>query len=532
MPNISDFYNLTNSSSFGVFTSTGFEDTLTMSGLDRIKGKEGKGFYLQIRLRNSTQNTKILNSFLVTEFIIPHKVRIGKVLEHGWLQCSEVLYKSLDESTKINKVFLQRDQNPTSFLPEYGYIESSIVSEWFTSLEMSGGTLFVGAITTKDQFTSIYVKNTEDGVRLRVVCQLDGTEIKPGMSLVSEKIYFGFGEEKDVKDDFSHCLAKNMNVEDVKPRIKGMCNSYYWNGNKIDETIINNELDSIERLPGKLDLDYFQLDAGYTDYFGDWTDYKKRFPNGFEPIVKRINSLGYKPGIWISPFAINPATKLHDHHPSWLLRGDHKTHFEGRFTSPVDTLMDVLDLEVLDPTKQEVKDYLADVFGHFRELGFKLFKIDFMYPLCLSKKYSKPVTRARALYEGIKHIKDVLGDECTILTGITQISPIVGLADFVRTGIDTLNPFVCGLPGVNRMVNEFMLERNIKETEARLFLNGKVWRGDPDVLVFRKDTGLSPGIIKRHKDLTLKNDLSLWIGDSIAKMDAQTQKDLVQFFRQ
>lgn len=532
MPNISDFYNLIDSSSFGVFTDSGFEDTLTMPGLERIKGREGDGFYLQLRLRNPTQNIKQLNSFLVTEIIIPKKIRIGKILEHGWLQCSEVTYKNLSESSKINKIFLQRDQNPSSYIPEYGYIAGSIVSEWFTSVEMNGGMLFVGALTTKDQFTSIYLKDTNEGVVLRVACQLDGIEIKPGMSLVSEKVYFGFGEEGKVKEDFSKCLAKNMNIKSVKPRAKGMCNSYYWNGNKIDELIINNELDAIESLPGRLDLDYFQLDAGYTDFFGDWTDYKKRFPNGFEPVIKRINGLGYKPGIWLSPFAINPATKLHQHHPSWLLRGDHKSHFEGRFTSPFDTLMDVLDLEVLDPTKEEVKNYLSGVFGHFRDLGFKLFKIDFMYPLCLSKKYSKPVTRARALYDGVKHIKDVLGDECSLLTGISQISPIAGLADYVRTGIDTMNPFVCGLPGLNKMVNEFMLEKGIEETKARLFLNGKVWRGDPDCLVFRKDTGLGEKIIKEHKELALKNDLSLWIGDSIAKMDAKTQKDLVQFFRQ
>ena len=81
--------------------------------------------------------------------------------------------------------------------------------------------------------------------------------------------------------------------------------------------IINKELDVLENLPERINLDYFQLDAGYAKYFGDWLDYKERFPKGFANIINRIKRLGYKPGIWISPFSINPGTKLHDEHKSW-----------------------------------------------------------------------------------------------------------------------------------------------------------------------------------------------------------------------
>ena len=354
--------------------------------------------------------------------------------------------------------------------------------------------------------------------------------VEPGQVVKSEKIFFGVNEENKIKKEFAELLAKNMGVTKVSKPIKAMCNSYYWNGNKIDDRLINNELDAIESLPKHLDIDYFQIDAGYTQYFGDWLDYKDRFPEGFVNIVNRIKALGYKPGIWISPFAISPATKLHNHHPSWLLRGDHKKHFEGRWTSPVDTLSDYMDLEVLDPTKDEVKDYLGNVLRHFKDLGFSLYKIDFMYPVCLSEKYSKPVTRAQALREGVSHIRKVVGDESLILSCITQISPLVGLVDFVRTGIDTLNPFVCGIPGLSTAINEYMLEKNIKETEERLFLNGVVWRADADMLVFRKGTGIDEQVIKSHKELAINNKLSLWFGDSVYKMDSKTKEELVEFF--
>lgn len=496
--------------------------------VERIVSKDNGNTIFQIRARNNSRVPVKIFSFLVAEFITQEKVE--NVLEHGWLQCSEVAYKSLQQPTKESRVFLQRDQNHFSFKEEYGYLENSIISEWFTVIKTGNKDLVIGAITTADMFSQIFVKEENGSVRIRVTCQYDGLILKPGEVLYSEKIFFGEGKQSVLEKQFAESLAKHMDVKKVAPPIRAMCNSYYWNGNKISEESINKELEALETLPEKLNLDYFQIDAGYTKYFGDWLSYKERFPNGFEPIIKRIKKLGYKPAIWLSPFAISPATKLHDHHPGWLLKGDHKKHFEGRWTSPFDNLSPDIDLEVLDPTHPEVKEYLTKVLTHFKDLGFSLFKIDFMYPVCLSEKFYKSVTRAQALREGITHIRKVLGDDSLILTCITQLSPMVGLADYVRTGIDTLNPFVCGVPGINRMVNEFMLEKNIRESEARLFMNGVVWTADPDMLIFREGTGIDKETIEAHKKFAKDNHMSLWIGDSVAGLDEDGKRNLSRFF--
>ncbi len=495
--------------------------------IDRVISKENNDLILQLRARNTTNKPVKIFSFIVAEFILPNKIE--KILEHGWLQCSEVSWKNLDEPTKEAKLFLQRDQNHFSFQKEYGHIEGAIISEWFTLVKMYGEDLFIGAVTTADQFTQIFVKSEGGGTRIKVTCQYDGLILNPGQVVKSEKIFFAVGEESKIKKDFAESLAKHMNVKKLAPPIRAMCNSYYWNANKISDEIINNELDAIERMPEHLNLDYFELDAGYTRYFGDWLDYKDRFPMGFEPIIKRIKSLGYKPALWISPFAISPATKLHDHHASWLLKGDHKEHFEGRWTSPVDTLSNDIDLEVLDPTNDEVKKYLKGVLTHFMDLGFELFNTDFMYPVCLAEKYSKPVTRAQALREGVQFIRDTVGP-LKLKSCITQLSPIIGLIDYVRTGIDTLNPFVCAIPGVNKMVNDFMLGKNIRESEERLFLNGIVWNADPDVLVFRDGTGIDEAVINQHKKMAKENNMSLWFGDSVANMDEVTKGKVLKFF--
>ncbi len=524
-----DFLNIVKLSSFGILTSNGFLDSKDKQlDVDRIYTKDKENIILSIRVRNISRKPIKIFSFIVSEFEIP--VLTDRVLEHGWLQCSEVSYKSLDDITNEDRVFLQRDQNHFSFEKEYGYLDNSIVSEWFTSLRFGSEEVFIGAVTTANQFSQMYIKKENTKTKIRVTCQYDGLTLEPGQVVYSEKLFFGIGKEEDIQLEFAKSLARNMHVKKVAPPIKAMCNSYYWNENRINEQIINKELDSLKLLPNKLKLDYFQIDAGYTTYFGDWLDYKERFPNGFEHIVKRIKSFGYKPGIWLSPFAINPATKLHDYHPDWFIRGTDHGHFDGRLSSPFDTISDSFDLEVLDPTNTEVLEYIKEVLLHFKSLGFELFKIDFTYPVCLTTNYSKPVTRAQALRSGFDFIRQVLGDESLILTCITQLSPVVGIADYVRTGIDSLNPFVCGIPGVDTLVNEFMLEKNIQESKLRLFMNGIVWRADPDVLVFRDNTGIDEATIEEHKKFAKENNMSLWVGDSVANMNEINKRKMVHFF--
>lgn len=517
---------LISSSNFRIIPNSNVE-------VERIIEKyEGNSIYY-LRVRNTSKENISINSFVVAEFLIPQNLIVESVLENNWLQCSEIKYKGIDEVTIKNKTFLQRDQNPYSFKEQYGYINNSIISEWFTSINFKDkSNLFLGAVTTKDQFSQIYIKKEDVGTFVRVTCQFDGLSLKPGQVIKSEKIFVGYGKEAENKNTFANALAHYMKVKNVKNPIKAMCCSYYWNANKITEEIINSEIDAIENLPQKLELDYMQFDAGYTPYFGDWLSYKERFPNGFEKIIKRIKSLGYEAGIWISPFSINPGTKLHDHHKSWLIKNEHHKHFEGRWTSPFDEVSNITDLEVLDPTKAEVKEYLKNVLTHFKSLGFKLFKIDFMYPVCLSCNYSKPVTRAQALREGLEFIREVLGDECEILTGITQLSSVVGIADYVRTGIDSLNPFVSHIPIANYLINEFMFESNLAESENRLFLNGVVWRADPDVLVFNENSGINEMMILKQKKFVKDNHLSMWIGDKISGLNEVDKKKLIQYFNE
>lgn len=522
-------------SDFGIFVKIGskVEYLDSQSNLVKISRKAERikdGRVLRISLQNKSRKIIKVLSSVVVDFKLPHGFRPKEILEHGWLQCSEVKYKSLGNPTKQKRIFFRRDQNSFSFDENYGYLSDSIISEWFTVLRLNSSSLIIGAITTADQFSQIFVRKEGKATRVRVTCQFDGLAIQPGEIVKSEKITFLQGEEEKTLKRFAGLVARAMDVKKPKPPIKAMSCSYYWNGNRVTEEIVDKELNAISAMSEKLNIDYIQIDAGYTRHFGDWLDYGKTFPGGMKKLVSRINRLGYKAGIWLSPFAINPATKLFKKHRSWFLRNGKGKIFDSRFSSPFDSLIPGLDFRAVDPTNEEFRKYLKKILGHFLDQGFKLFKIDFMYPVCLSTRYSIPMTRAQALRSGIKLIRETVGEECYVLSAITPLSPIVGLVDSARMGVDTLSPLVCKLPGIRTVINNRMLESNMQENRLRKFFNGVLWANDPDCLVFREGTGIDERLIEEHKRFAVKNNMSLWTGDSIARMSRESEKKLLKFF--
>ena len=59
--------------------------------IDRIVSKERENIILQLRVRNTSPKPVQIFSFVVADFILSQKVE--RVLENGWLQCSEVAFK-------------------------------------------------------------------------------------------------------------------------------------------------------------------------------------------------------------------------------------------------------------------------------------------------------------------------------------------------------------------------------------------------------------------------------------------------------
>jgi len=481
-----------------VFCSTKISTTNLITSLSTTTiNKQEKD--LQINLKNIGKDTSV-NSICI-DFKIPN-YKITEILENGWGQSSFSSYINKITPTKKNKIILVRDQNPYSFKKDFGYIPKSQISEWYTQLVGNKTSLVIGAITTQNQYTTIYIINKNNKIFVRVACQLDGIILKNNQTLKSEKIYLGFGAKEKSLENFANLLKKCAHVNKVKTPVKGLCCAYYYQGNVVNEKYILDQLDAIDRLPIKTGLNLIQIDAGYC-VWGDWLDTNKQFPSGMKNIVSEIKKRELKAGIWIAPFVASPHSKLFKKHPDWFI----KTDFRATGL-----------LKTLDVTRSDVQVHISKIIKQFIDYGFEYIKVDFTYTLGFTINFHQQITRAQALRLGIKIIKKATNKKASIQSAITQLSPLVGLIDYSRVGIDSINPYVCNIPILGKIINNNMLSSNIQNCESRQFYNNKIWVNDADCFICRPNTSHSPHIIDKHFQFIKNYGGSIWSGDNLAKL--------------
>ncbi len=522
--------NYAENSSYGVFCNIDGKDLLVKSGnykgitLDRRNFTKDGVITFQVKISNNINKIISVYSIIVADFVLRGHVP-SKVLENAWTQSGFSGYRNDITPTKKKKLFLERDQNPFSFQKDYGYLDNSMVSEWYTQLVGDGWSLVIGAVTTKDQFTQIFLKKEDGGIRVRITCQLDEMKLLPSERVSSEKIAFIYGKKEDSLSVFADLLSENNSGYKIKKPIKGLCCAYYFQGNKVNEKYILDQLTAIDKRGLKFDI--VQIDGVPTPW-GDWPEaVEKHFPKGLPFIVQEIKKQGMMAGIWLAPFVASPDSEIFKNHPDWFLKDKRGKYFEARLTSPFD-FSPFLSLRALDPTHPEFQEHLTKTIKKIVGYGFEYIKTDFTYPVCFSNNYHVPMTRVQALRLGFETIKKAAGKDVLIGSAITQISPLVGLIDYCRVGLDTLNPSICKIPIVNSVVNNGMLRENLRSCGTRNFLHNKIWVNDPDCIIFRPGTGLEENLIEKQKRFALNNKTSLWTGDNLDKINIEELKDLLK----
>jgi len=102
-----------------------------------------------------------------------------------------------------------------------------------------------------------------------------------------------------------------------------------------------------------LGIDTFVLDDGWFGHrdtdnssLGDWFIYKRKFPNGFDRIIKVCKENGMNFGLWFEPEMISRDSELFTKHPDWCIHVENKEPTESRHQL------------VLDMSRKEVVDYI------------------------------------------------------------------------------------------------------------------------------------------------------------------------------
>ena len=245
--------------------------------------------------------------------------------------------------------------------------------------------------------------------------------------------------------------------------------NYYQN---INEEIILRDLAALgER------VNLFQIDDGYETFVGDWLSVDKaKFPNGLKKIADAAHEKGYKAGIWLAPFVAEERSETFKTHPEWFKKGN-----DGK---AVKCGSNWSGFYALDIENEEVKKYISTCLKTYADMGFDLFKLDFLYAASLPEYEGK--TRSQAAEYAYDFLREVLGDKLILGCGATLFNAI-GKFDYMRIGPDVSLEFddVWFMRFMHR--ERISTKTTLQNTIYRSFLNGRFFGCDPDVFLLRDD---------------------------------------------
>jgi len=263
--------------------------------------------------------------------------------------------------------------------------------------------------------------------------------------------------------------------------------SWYNYYQDISEEILLRDLDGLDDR-----FNLFQIDDGYETFVGDWLDVDpKKFPNGLAFIPEKAHARGLKAGIWLAPFVAEEKSRLFREHPEYF-----KRDAEGNF---VKCGSNWSGFYALDLENHSVLDYIKGCLRHYADMGFDLFKLDFLYAANLPEYEGK--TRSEAAEYAYAFLREALPDRLILGCGATLFNA-AGKFDYMRIGPDVSLSFDDAF-----YMKFFHRERpstriTIQNTIYRSFMNGRFFGNDPDVFLLR-DENLSLSRETRKALLTI-----------------------------
>ena len=288
--------------------------------------------------------------------------------------------------------------------------------------------------------------------------------------------------------------------------------SWYNYYQDISEEII---LRDLEALDNRFNL--FQIDDGYETFVGDWLDVdEKKFPHGLYFIPEKAHARGFKAGIWLAPFVAEEKSRLFREKPEFFKRDE-----KGNFVKCGSNWSGFYALDLDNP---EVLDYIRKCLRHYAEMGFDLFKLDFLYAASLPEYEGK--TRSETAEKAYDFLREVLGDKLILGCGATLFNAI-GKFDYMRIG-----------PDVSLTLDDafymkfFHRERpstkiTIQNTIYRSFMDGSFFGNDPDVFLLRdKNIGLSKETRRALLTINALFGSVLMTSDNIGEYDADKRETL------
>lgn len=306
------------------------------------------------------------------------------------------------------------------------------------------------------------LEGTAEGtIRLPDIHLTGGTEITVCMTAAAEKIASEMGARTSAAPGFHWC-------------------SWYYHYENLSHEILEGFLNDLGK--DRVDFNYIQIDAGYTDHVGDWLTFNHRYPYGLGGAAEKILRSGYAAGIWIAPFMVGDKSAVYRDHPDWVLHEkDGKPFVRFRsYTEPKIWGNTDNDYYVLDMTHPDAAAYLRTVFETFRGYGYTLYKTDFLLWGMIDSsrviRYDNTRTSVMIMRDTMAMIRDAIGEDSYLLGSIAPFMPCIGYVDGMRIASDMGAQWTDGAFGPANLLQELPYDN---------YFNNIFWQNDPDSVILR-----------------------------------------------
>jgi alpha-galactosidase len=283
--------------------------------------------------------------------------------------------------------------------------------------------------------------------------------------------------------------------------LPGGYESWYNHYRDINEKLILEDLESLDKTENLIKLRYrdrnkpaiFQIDDGWEKAVGEWEIDPRRFPQGLAPVAAQIESAGYIPGLWLAPFLVTKHSRIFTERPGWLLREQPEPagpdvpgrRTLGGFNPRWDGFFYCLDI-----SRKDVLEYLRGIMDRIiDEWGFRYIKLDFLYTGLLSGAFAEggsPWEHYEAACTMLtRRDKTASGLPVAYLGCGVPLGPSYRHFPLSRIGADTREEWKWKLTKLIGHVGGPGAYISLLDTIGRSFMNGTVYRNDPDVLFLR-----------------------------------------------
>ena len=261
---------------------------------------------------------------------------------------------------------------------EGGHQEHAFTALLEKNADQNRGEVYAMDLIYSGNFRTLQERNQFDNIRMMTGINPEDFrwELTPGAEFQTPEAVLVYSDEglggmsRTFHDLYRNHLIRGHYRDKKRPILINNWEATYFNFD-------TEKLLAIARQAAPLGIEMLVMDDGWfgnrfddNRALGDWEVNEEKLQGGLPYLVKEVNKLGMKFGIWFEPEMISPESKLYKEHPDWALS------VPGREPGLARNQL------VLDISREDVADYIFEkVAKVLRSANIEYVKWDMNRPL-------------------------------------------------------------------------------------------------------------------------------------------------------